>query len=353
MAQITRGKRTLGRMEATQNQGAGQKGRHGLAQCRKSAGHPIQAQPIGNTERAFLPAIAQLHGQIDCTDIGGNLGPMRGGIGDQIQQQAAGIGADPALAVDQSNQVAATAWQILDGYGLNRSVGAGNQIGRLEPATGDRAGKALLGLPAVAPFGHHAGDQRICRQVKAVQVIARRKRPLQRSPDCRDQIEPDDVEATENAAFRHTERHVDSLGLLDGQAKPSGLKNAKRYPVAADPVGDEARRVEAIDHRLAKDRLCQPPHPLRGSPGTGHDFDQGHRAGRVEEMRYGEIAGNRRVHALHQIGQPEGRGIRGHQRSRPAPGFQPLEQVALGRNILNDHLDDPVGIGSTRQVGGR
>ena len=81
---------------------------------------------------------------------------------------------------------------------------------------------------------------------------------------------------------------------------------------------------------------------LRPGRRAGDHLQQPHVARRIEEMGDQEVAPEALRQVPGQIGQRDGRGVRGDDAARAADGLQPLVERLLGRRLLDDRLDDPV-----------
>ncbi len=118
---------------------------------------------------------------------------------------------------------------------------------------------------------------------------------------CEHQVDADPVEQPEDARFGNARRRAHRrVGLLDRNALPHGFFQPTHHPVAADAIGDEARCILALHHRLAERQVSEAANVVgcaRAHVVALDDFEQLREARRVEEMRDHEIAGEALRHA--------------------------------------------------------
>ena len=168
------------------------------------------------------------------------------------------------------------------------------------------------------------------------------------------EIDADQIHQAEHAGRResHGPAH-DGVGLLHLQPHIEGQHHRRLYPVGADAVGDEARRVTAGEHRLAEHDIAKRSDVFGGS-GTRfrprHQFQQPHIARRIEEMGDDEIRFQILRHVAHQLGKRNGRGIGGYHRTRLPHGGELAVQRLLDIQLFDHRLDDPVAFAKARQI---
>ena len=141
--------------------------------------------------------------------------------------------------------------------------------------------------------------------------------------------------------------------LGDRVAVVERVIDAERARHADEAVGDEVGRVLATHDALAQDALAIGCHEIEhGGIGVlvGDDLEQGQVARRVEEVRAQEMALEILAASLGDGADGQAAGVGRDDRARFANGIQPGHQVALDRQILDDGLDDPVGIGQSIDV---
>ena len=98
-------------------------------------------------------------------------------------------------------------------------------------------------------------------------------------------------------------------GKLVAHAELAGAGNAGGHPVAADAIGNKTRGVAALECDLAQGLFDGGAQRGLGLAG-GDELDQAHDLRRVEEVGDAEALAARDRHALDEIGQREGRGVR-------------------------------------------
>ena len=113
---------------------------------------------------------------------------------------------------------------------------------------------------------------------------------------------------------------------------------------SCDPVDDETRRRARMHRRLApaptqfEDQLRH----ARISLGTRHHLDQFHQRHRIEEMHADQTL--RVAHAIGQRGDADRRGIGRDDRAFGQQGVELAQQLLLGLEFFDDHLDHQRGI---------
>ena len=143
------------------------------------------------------------------------------------------------------------------------------------------------------------------------------------------------------------------VGLLDRNAPPHGFFQATHHPVAADAIGNEARCILALHHRLAERHVGEAANVVgcaRAHVVAGDDFEQLREARRVEEMRDHEIAGEALRHAGGQRCERQRRRIGRDDRAGLAVLVDLAIDVLLDADILLHGLDDPVAISERVQI---
>ena len=125
-----------------------------------------------------------------------------------------------------------------------------------------------------------------------------------------------------------------------------GLVQAREHPEAADPVADEVHGILGVHHALAeplREETLQRLHRLGAGLGARDQLDQPHHPDRIEEMGHGDVAAQAQGQALGDGAQQDAGGVAADHSARPAQRLEPAEQRALGREVLDDRLADPVG----------
>ncbi|MPL88377.1 hypothetical protein SDC9_34397 [bioreactor metagenome] len=315
-------------------------------QAQRGAAGGVEA--LGDGEGALAPGKAELERRIKRGGAGRDLGDMGRGIAQHLAQHLARIGAKLALIGEQRRQILAAAGH---GDGLHRAVFAGRRVDHLAAAVGGLAVETRARLAAEAALGDHVPDQRICRQVEAVDRVVGGQLAHQRAPDARDHVDADQIRQAEDAGARDAEDGLHGVGLLDRQTKAQRLDHGDRHPGAADAVGDEAGGVAAVDHRLAQHRAPGlADEGLRRPAVLGDQLEQRHVPRRVEEMRDREARRERGAEALGQQFAQDRRGVRRHHRAGRQERRDLGEERALDLEVFDHRLDDPVGLGDAGDV---
>src|SRR3546814_14738387 len=106
----------------------------------------------------------------------------------------------------------------------------------------------------------------VCSSDLGLVGVVRRQRPCQRGIDLRHEVEPDEIEQAEHTSLRNAERSPhDGVGLLLREAALDRFPHRALQPEGADAVGDEARRVVAMNDALANDAVAENGHPQNGT----------------------------------------------------------------------------------------
>ena len=294
---------------------------------------------------------------IDAPDGVADRRHQLGGVGQGLAEHRPGVAAGPVGMGHQRAQAARLGGGDALGTGLDaRAIGAGAEVdGLLDPRAVHLAQtvEAALALTADRALRDHLRDQGLLAAVGA-QPVAGRQQPVHAGGHFRDQVDADQIEQPEHAGLGDAHRAAQhGVGLLDGQAQLDRPIDRRLQPVGADPVGDEARGILRAHHALAEAEIGEAGDRLQSlRPGrrAGDHLQQPHEARRIEEMGDQEVAPEALRLLPGEIGQRDGRGVRGDDAARPADGLQPPVERLLGRRLLDDRLDDPVDVGQGREV---
>ena len=162
------------------------------------------------------------------------------------------------------------------------------------------------------------------------------------------EADADQVHEPEDRRLRDPERPPhDCVRFLDAQSSINGLRDRAREPEAPQAIGDEGRCVLAAHDGLAESHVGEPGEGLdRVGPrvGAARELEQPHRPGRVEEVRDSEVGDERLGCADEELRDRDRRRVRSHDGGRLPRGVEPPVEVALDVDILDDRLDDPVGV---------
>ncbi len=216
----------------------------------------------------------------------------------------------------------------------------------------DRTSDPLVGVetPAGLASEHAGGDELLedgGRRVEPVPALL-----VHRVEDLVRRVEPDQVEErerTHRVAAAEPHRGIDVLttGVVT-------LVQGHRVVEVAEQkrVGDEARLVAGHDRDLAeglreRGRLLDDPRLGDDRP---DDLDELLDRCRVEEVHADDTPGQTRRGA--DLGHRQGRGVGGQDGVLGDHAVEPLEELALERELLDDRLDDQLALLDVGQVGG-
>ena len=217
--------------------------------------------------------------------------------------------------VDQRAQVLRPGPRALQFRPARRRIVAGRQVDRLFNLTAalpvEPVEAALALAPGVAVFDHPAHEI-VLAEIPDIGIV-RRQALDHAGGDPGDQVDADQVEKAENAGPGHAHRPAaDGVGFFHRQSEIHRAVDCALDPVAADPVGDEARRVVAGDDRLAEPDIAEPADrsdDRRIGPRARDGLQQAQIARRVEEMGNEEAGRKAVVHAVEQPGERDGRRV--------------------------------------------
>ena len=233
---------------------------------------------------------------------------------------------------------------------------AGIQIaGLLDPFSGRAVEsiEAALALAARVAGGDHFFDHRRI-PVDGVERVVLGQGAGEAGQNMRHEVEPHHVEEPEDTGLGDSHGAADHrIRLLDGDLIVDRRDDRVLQPVGADAVGDEARRVFAVDDRLAETQVGERAHPIR-RPGRrlrpDDELQQAHIAGRIEEVGDQEVALQARRHAVGQGGKRYGGGVRRDDGAVLADGVDLGIEVAFDVDPFDHRLDDPIAVGQAIQV---
>ena len=295
--------------------------RHVPALAAQTLGDIGGAEPVGQFERAPFPGVAQAHRGIDVGDRIRDLRHERGAVADDAGEHAPGPLPAAVRMLGQGAQVPRPGPRALQLRPARRRIVPGRQIDRLlypPPALAVEPVEAALALAAGVARLDHAPDEIVLAEIPDIGIV-RRQAGDHAGGDLRHEIDADQVHQAEDAGPGHAHRPAaDGVGLLDRQPQIHRAVDRGLDPVAADPVGDEARRVVARDHGFAEPDIAEPadgPDRFRVGARAGDGLQQAQIARRVEEMGDEEAGGERVVHPVEQFRQRDGRRVRCDRRA--------------------------------------
>ena len=320
---------------------------------------------VDDLERTEIPAETPPHRAIDIVDV------MRDGLPDtrRVEERVSKRGARERrllggaehqrldAAADAAPLVAKRiehrtshrhAWHVLERRRVEHEDvgGPAGAPGALEEALA-----GLLADPATLEQPGDAGaDREQALQIGVAGSFDEVARDLGRH------VETGDVDRPERRALgtadgrsRHRVDRVDvERALLPGLQHPE-------QPVQADVVGDEVRRVLGDDNAAAQPDVEPVPGASNGvlaRRGHGDDLDERHVAGRIEEVRADEVAGESLGASLDEAGERQPRGVGADDGVGPSLAIDPLEEAALRLESLDDGFDNPVRLAERRIVDG-
>ena len=329
-----------------------QQGRYGHPVIFEFGTEPGGAQPVDQFERSVFPVVAEPHGGIDGRDIVGDFRRQVGGVGQRAREHLPAVPAALVAMFHERPQAALLGGGDAVELGARSiAVFARVKVARLfDPFAGAAVEvvEATLALAACIAGLDHRLDQ-FGLAIDGVKWIVLVERAGEAAQHVRHQVESDQIEQPEDAGFGNPHRPADHrVGLLDRDAVFDRRDDGALQPVGADPVGDETRRVVAVDHRLAEryvEEGAKRFDPVRRDVRAANQFQQPHVARRVEEMGDQEVATKEVRHAFRQGRERNGRCVGGDERSILAHRFQLLIERAFDIGSLDDRLDDPVAVG--------
>ena len=169
---------------------------------------------------------------------------------------------------------------------------------------------------------------------------------IQVGTDVRPDVQANQVQHAETGAVRQPdEGSGERVGFLNGVVVLQGDLGDGAAKIAADAIGDEIRRVLAVNDAFAQPAirvLANECDHFGVGFRTGDHFQQVHVPGGIEEMRAQEVAPELRREALHDLGQRNSAGAGGDNRRGLRNRFYAAPHSALDLEILGDGLDDPV-----------
>jgi hypothetical protein len=164
--------------------------------------------------------------------------------------------------------------------------------------------------------------------------------------DVADDVDADEVaEAVAGGARAAHERAVQEVDLLDGVVTGGGGGEGQEHLGGADPVADEVGGVAAQDHALAEHAVGEVDELVdegRVALVRGHDLEQVHVAGRVEEVEADEAGAGGLGQTLGDGADAEAGGVAGEDRVRTGGGGHPGEEGLLDVEALDDRLDHEI-----------
>ena len=239
---------------------------------------------------------------------------------------------------------------------MSRTVLAGLEVHDLFdllPAFAVDAVPATLALAARVALGDHLFEQLglaefLAEHVALVDVL------VERLGDVRAEVEAHEVHELEDARVRNAEVATGQrVGFFNRHAVVFRSIGRCLNPERAQAVRDEARRVLTVDNLLAQRHvtgLAQRVHNVLVGVVRRHQLQQLHVARRVEEVRDGKALGPRRVHAVGEDRQRNGRGVRGDDGIRLHHARELLVKILLDVSTFDDDLDDPVHVREAVEV---
>src|SRR6266545_364719 len=200
------------------------------------------------------------------------------------------------------------------------------------------------GLAAVEPGLHHALEERGRGEALLTELVEH---------DVGDRVggvQPHEVEQGQRAHGMPAAQAHPLVDVHDG-AGPF-LEGADRVEQIGheQAVHHEARLVGGAHRRLAQAGR-EGRHLFlhrRIGAGRAHDLDQLHQGNGIEEVKAHEA--RRPLGGRRHLGDGEGRGVGGEDRSRPAGGVEGLEDLTLDVEALGDDLDDEVALPHAAEV---
>ena len=225
------------------------------------------------------------------------------------------------------------------------------QIQRLNLAVDAAVETAALLLPDPAA-AHHLLQRR--RRAEGLARLVVRQVLVGVFRDGQGHVQAGQIEQTEGGGAGPAQQGPGQfVDLLHAEPELEHELDRAEKPVRAQAVGDKVGGVLTVDDALAQQTIAPRGH-RRGDGGIGvrrgDDLQELHVAGRVEEVRAQEETPEFRWRLLGDAADRQPRGVGGDDRPRPPEREQAREQRLLGRQVLDDRLDDPVGFRGAGQI---
>ena len=328
-----------------------------------------RAQRLGRLVGPELPGEAPAHGAVDRRRRVGDLGADPRRVVEPRADQAAQELAGGVLGGDEQRQAGAQVG-LAPGQLDRRRLDLPSRpvLARLEVVGQDLAAlaaeEARAGLLAQrAGLDQPAHDRRHDEPV-ALGVVGKRRVVV--VGHVGGHVQADQVERAEGGAARPADQRPRELvDLVDPEAELLRESQRGHQAVDAEPVRDEGRPVLG-DHRPlaehARAVVLDPGDPPGVGRAQGDQLQQARVAGRVEEVGAHEGGAEGVGASLGQRGDRDAAGVGGDERpvADGAVGerlLEPVEQVALGLQPLDDGLDHPLraarGLGQLVEAAGR
>jgi len=341
-------------------------GLHGGQQRRQSAAlslqigdHGLNAQRVHRLERPLFPAEAPLQRVVDVGQAARHVPGHLGGVPETVVHHAAQEVALPAFQRVQRLHALGERLPLDCLHGVHfdlalvfilESIEVQVQNDGLAPVSPGLFIEAAAGLVAQPLF---VFDQ--CAEgLREGEVLIVRRGGPQVVGDVVDDVQAAQIGGAEGGrggASQH--RPGQLIGLCRRQAVLLDVVHGPHDAVHADAVGDEARHVVGDDHALAQHSVCEVAeignHLLVGS-GRRNDFQQVQITRWVEEVRAHEAALKILAPAFDLKVHGNAAGVAGDDRGLFGDLLHALPQVTLGRKLLDDRFQNPVGVLQLAQV---
>ena len=320
----------------------------------------LRAELVDHFKRAEFPVETPAHRAVNVDDVVGDLRHQIGGVAQRGRDQFAHKAGVGAAAGEKRGQGLLAGRQF---HRLRRAPGVGFQVKNFHALAAvfvagqfvETAAGLSAELPAVVQPLHIRGE----RGVAAAGVFRRQVR-LQVFADAVHHIQPDQIYQAVKPGRRQAERRGgERVHGFNGQPVFAdgalGQMQAGEHPQAADAVADEVDRVLGMHHALAErpaEKGGERFNRLGAGVLAGHEFHQFHHMHRVEEVGDGDVVLHAQRHAGADVGERNAGGVGGDQRVFGARVLHFAEHFALGFQVFNDRLANPVAFGQAAEVGG-
>jgi hypothetical protein len=255
------------------------------------------------------------------------------GIGDRLgRSERAQLGARLRVVLERGR---------IDHENLRLAVGALHTL--VEP---------LAGLLARPSLREHLLDERRQHERGACGGI---RQPFGEVADhVRQDVDAREIQRAERGALRPSDRRpVDRVDLFDRVGAGCDERQRTHDVVEREVVADEVRRVLRDDYALAQVQIGKRGHAVehrRVGLGRRDQLEQTQVARRIEEVRSEPVAPEVVAATLGEHADRNARRVGADDAAGPPRLVHALEERALGVELLDDALDDPIRFAESRQA---